>query len=65
MNDFKKQNYVGPCPSTGTYHYFFKVYALDDLIDIKQPVTQSELEKAMSTHIISFGEIIGLYRRAL
>ena len=64
MNDFKKQNYGGPCPSTGTHHYFFKVYALDDFIDLKPNATYKELEKAMSTHAIGFGKIMGLYKRA-
>lgn len=64
-NDFKKQNYVGPCPPSGTHKYFFKVYALDDFIELNPDATQAELEKAMSPHLVGFGKIIGLYKRAM
>ncbi len=62
-NDFGEQHYDGPCPPSGTHRYFFKVYALDDLIQLKPSATKTELEKAMNSHIISFGELIGLYQR--
>ena len=65
VNDFKKQNYGGPCPSSGTHRYFFKVYALDDFIELKQHSTLADLEKVMSTHVMGFGELIGLYKRAM
>jgi Raf kinase inhibitor-like YbhB/YbcL family protein len=64
-NDFKKQNYSGPCPASGTHRYFFKVYALDNFIEIKGSITKGELEQVMSTHVIGFGKIIGFYKRAL
>ena len=63
VNDFRKKKYVGPCPPSGTHRYFFKVYALDDLIKLKPTATKLELERAMSSHIIGFGELVGLYKR--
>ncbi len=65
INDFRKHNYIGPCPPSGTHRYFFKVYALNDLIELKEPVTMADLDKAMNPHIIGFGELIGLYKRAM
>lgn len=65
MNDFGKQHYGGPCPPSGTHRYFFKVYALDDLLELKPTATRTELEKAMNPHIIGFGELTGLYKRAM
>lgn len=63
LNDFKQQNYGGPCPPSGTHRYFFKVYALDALLDLPETTTKQRLEKAMSEHIIAFGELVGLYSR--
>jgi len=60
--DFRKTQYVGPCPISGIHHYHFKVYALDDLLDLPIGVSKIELEKAMSRHIIAFGELVGLYK---
>lgn len=65
INDFRKHNYNGPCPPSGTHRYFFKVYALNDLIEIEEPVTMADLDKAMNPYIIGFGELIGLYKRAM
>ena len=64
INDFGRQKYNGPCPPGGTHHYYFKVYALDTVLDIPAGSNKLQLEKAMSDHTIAFGEIIGLYTRA-
>jgi Raf kinase inhibitor-like YbhB/YbcL family protein len=63
MNDFKRHTYGGPCPPSGTHRYFFKVYALDTMIDISPNSTKTDLEKAMEGHILAEGQIIGLYKR--
>lgn len=63
VNDFQQHRYGGPCPPSGTHRYFFKVYALDALLDLPADARKSDLEKAMSEHIVGFGELIGLYRR--
>ncbi len=63
MNGFEEYHYGGPCPGWGTHHYFFKVYALDELLNISPYSGKLQLEKAMSEHIIGFGQIIGLYKR--
>jgi Raf kinase inhibitor-like YbhB/YbcL family protein len=63
INDFQKHHYGGPCPPSGTHRYFFKVYALDALLDLPATAKKLQLEKAMSEHIIAFGELIGLYKR--
>src|ERR1035437_6998035 len=55
MNDFNQHRYGGPCPPSGIHHYHFKLYALNDMLDLKPASTKHELEKAMSAHIIAFG----------
>ena len=63
MNDFKRHRYGGPCPPSGTHRYFFKVYALDTMLNISPNSQKTDLEKAMKGHILAEGQIIGLYKR--
>ena len=63
-NDFGRNNYGGPCPPSGTHRYFFKVYALDATLELPANTTKQQLEQAMIGHILAFGELIGLYKRA-
>lgn len=63
LNDFGRNSYGGPCPPSGTHRYLFKVYALDDLLDIREGAVRKDVEDAMRDHIIAFGELDGKYRR--
>jgi hypothetical protein len=63
MNDFRKRQYGGPCPPSGTHRYFFKVYALDTTFGISPNASKADLEKAMKGHILGEGQLIGLYKR--
>ncbi len=58
-----KPGYGGPCPPSGTHRYFFKLYALDKLLRLNFSAKKSDLEKAMSGHIIAEAVLIGLYNR--
>jgi Raf kinase inhibitor-like YbhB/YbcL family protein len=62
-NDFKRVGYNGPCPPGGTHRYFFKVYALDILLNLPAGKTKPEVEKAMIGHILAQGELVGTYAR--
>jgi len=61
--DSRKMVYGGPCPPGGTHHYHFKIYALDNELPIASGATKSEIESAMTEHILAFGELVGLYTR--
>jgi Raf kinase inhibitor-like YbhB/YbcL family protein len=63
MNSFRKHSYGGPCPPSGTHRYFFRVYALDTLLDLPPNSGKKDVEKAMKDHMIAKGELIGLYSR--
>jgi hypothetical protein len=63
LNDFRQVHYSGPCPPAGTHHYYFKVYALDALLDLPPASSKEALEKSMSDHIIAFGELTGIYKK--
>ena len=55
--------YSGPCPPSGTHHYFFKLYALDKMLNLSGRVDKARLEEAMSGHILARAELVGLYKR--
>ncbi len=63
INDFGRLNYGGPCPPFGTHRYFFKVYALDAELNSEEGIAETELEKAMTGHILARAELIGLYKK--
>jgi Raf kinase inhibitor-like YbhB/YbcL family protein len=63
LNDFKRIAWGGPCPPSGTHRYFFKVYALDTLLELSAKSTKKDLEQAMGEHILAYGELIGLYKK--
>ncbi len=63
LNDFRKHEYRGPCPPSGTHRYFFKLYALDTLLNLPLNATKTDLEKTMAGHTIEHAEVIGLYKR--
>lgn len=63
LNNFKRQNYGGPCPPSGKHHYHFKLYALDKPINLSTQSKKSDLESAMQGHVIDKAELIGLYQR--
>lgn len=62
-NDFGKLNYGGPCPPRGTHRYYFKLYALDKLLNLREGSSKKQLEKAMEGHIIEEAQLVGLYSR--
>ncbi len=61
--DFRRVGYGGPCPSSGTHRYFFKLYALDTMLELPASTTKRNLEGAMQGHILGQGELMGKYRR--
>lgn len=63
MTDFGRVGWGGPCPPSGTHRYFFKIYAIDKVLDLPVGATKSQLEHAIKEHIIEKTELIGLYKR--
>lgn len=62
-NDWKKQEYGGPCPPIGRHRYFFKLYALDSELSGLSAPTKPELLKAMEGHILAQAELMGTYQK--
>ncbi len=62
-NDFRKLGYGGPAPPSGTHRYYFKLYALDTILDLAAGATKPQLLRAMEGHILAQGQLMGTYKR--
>ncbi|MGA9452671.1 MAG: YbhB/YbcL family Raf kinase inhibitor-like protein [Verrucomicrobiia bacterium] len=64
LNDFRRIGYGGPCPPSGKPHrYFFKIYALDAVLNLKPGLTKRELLKVTNGHVLAEGQLMGTYQR--
>jgi Raf kinase inhibitor-like YbhB/YbcL family protein len=63
INSTNKTGYVPPCPPSGTHRYFFKVYALDQMLNLPAGETKDRLLEAMEGHILGQGQLMGRYKR--
>ena len=62
-NSWGRTGYGGPCPPSGTHRYFFKLYALDTMLNLPEGATKKDIEKAMQGHILAKAELMGTYKR--
>lgn len=63
LNSKGQIGWTPPCPPNGTHRYFFKVYALDTILDLNKQFDKLSLENAMGAHVIAYGEIMGKYKK--
>jgi Raf kinase inhibitor-like YbhB/YbcL family protein len=63
ITDFGRIGWGGPCPPYGTHRYFFKLYALNEALDLPPGATKNQLEKAIAGHVIEENQLVGLYNR--
>ncbi len=62
-NSWGRVGYGGPCPPSGTHRYFFKLYALNEVLDLPDSTDKSGLLDAMEGHVLLSGDLLGLYAR--
>lgn len=63
LNSYPRRGYSGPCPPSGTHRYYFKIYALDRVLDLPADSTNKDLLKVMEGHILAKGSLMGKYQR--
>lgn len=63
QNSWRRSSYGGPCPPSGTHRYYFKLYALDSMLNLKPGATKDELLTAMDGHILAQAQIMGTYQK--
>ena len=64
LNSSSQNTWDPICPPSGEHRYFFKLFALDTLLDL-EPLTanRKDLYDAISGHIIAKSELLGLYAK--
>lgn len=55
--------YGGPCPPDREHRYFFKLYALDVMLNLPVGSFKKDIEFAMKGHILDETELLGRYIR--
>ena len=59
--------YTGPCPppeyEPSEHRYIFRLYALDEVLNVPGGATKKEVLAAMEGHVIAMAELVGRYRR--
>lgn len=63
ITDFRRAGYGAPCPPSGTHRYYFKLYALDTILELPPKTTKVDLESAMKGRVLSESSIMGKYSR--
>lgn len=59
--DFGEIGYGGPAPPDKEHTYIFKLYALDQKLDVDKDSTKKQIEEAMKNHIIAKTRLEGRY----
>ena len=64
-NSFGQLGFGGPCPpkNDGAHRYFFKVFALDQPLDLQSGASKEQLMAAMEGHVLDAAEVMGRYAR--
>jgi Raf kinase inhibitor-like YbhB/YbcL family protein len=62
-NDSGKIGYIGPAPPSGTHRYFFRLFAIDKMLDLGPGATHKEVSAAIKGHILAQSELMGTYEK--
>jgi Raf kinase inhibitor-like YbhB/YbcL family protein len=63
-NDFGNVGYGGPCPPSGeTHRYYFRLYALDEALDMPPGATRHQLVRRIQEHVLDQAGLMGRFSR--
>jgi len=58
-----KNKYGGPCPPDREHRYYFKLFALDIKLDLKEGAAKKQVLEAIKGHILAEATLMGKYKR--
>jgi len=61
-NNFRKEDYGGPCPPSGVHRYFFRLYALD-VETLGEIDSMEEFDEKVKEHTIDHAELMGKFEK--
>ena len=59
--DFDEVGYGGPAPPDKEHTYIFKLYALNETLNLKKDSTKEEIEKSMKQYILDEVKLEGKF----
>jgi len=59
--DFGEIGYGGPAPPDKEHTYIFKLYALDNKLNLHEGASKNDVEKSMKSHILAEAKLTGKY----
>ena len=63
QNDFGNTGFGGPCPPQGMHRYVFRLFALDQTLDMAPGARKEDLLQVMEGHVLETAEITSTYTR--
>lgn len=58
-NSWGQATYGGPCPPSGTHHYYFTLYALSSFLPLEERASKKDVEKAMEGKVLDRTTLMG------
>jgi Raf kinase inhibitor-like YbhB/YbcL family protein len=63
LNGAGKPGYTPPCPPSGVHRYFWRVYALDTVLNLPETANRDDLFKAVEGHVLGWGQLNSRYQK--
>lgn len=63
VNSSGKTIFMGPCPPKGQHRYYFRVYALSDMLKLDSSAKPEQVMEEISKYKLAQGELMGVYQR--
>lgn len=60
-NDWGEADYGGPRPPDREHRYYFRLYALDQPLDLPGGCSRAEVERAMEGHVVANADLMGRF----